>query len=320
MTVHTQSIQQITIPTPFTVGDVHIYLLKGDALSLIDAGIKTPEAWDALKTQLKACGYFPRDIEQIILTHHHPDHTGLIDQFPRVDAIVAHPDVDVWLRKDKPFFRWYETFFKTAFTRWGVPEQYVSLLDKLRAPLQYAGDGEVTATIQEGDPLPGHPDFHVFETKGHAQTHLSFLREDDGAFFAGDHLLPHIASNPLLEAPYNKENSRPKPLLEYRKNLNKCLNLPIQTFYPGHGAIFSDFHTLIPERLKKQENQAKKLLTFMAQEPQTPFQLCMQLYPHRYTKMVDLTMSQTIGLLDLLHEHHAVNRTMKDGVVYFQAL
>lgn len=319
MTVNTQSIQQLTIPTPFPVGDVHTYLLKGDTLSLVDAGVKTREAWDVLKTQLKACGYHPRDIEQIILTHHHPDHTGLVDEFPRVRSIIAHGDVDVWLRKDETFFQWYESFFITAFARWGVSGHYLASLDKLRAPLQYAGNEEVTSIIKDGDRLPGHPDFRVIETKGHAQTHLSFLRDDDGTFIAGDHLLPHMSSNPLLEAPYTKENSRPKPLLEYRMNLKKCLDLQIQTIYPGHGSPFSDFRTLITERLKKQDNRAKKLLTFMTDTALTPFQLCMRLYPHRYTKQLDLTMSQTIGLLDLLHEQQAIHQTIEDGVVYCQA-
>src|SRR5699024_2333123 len=118
------------------------YVLKNDPLSLVDAEVKTPEAWETLKTQLKKRGYYPRDIEQIILTHHHPDHTGLIEKFPNVDSVIAHSDVDVWLRKDEGFFEWYETYFKTAFKRWGVPEHYVALLDKLRAPLQFAGNGE----------------------------------------------------------------------------------------------------------------------------------------------------------------------------------
>lgn len=79
MKVLDQTISQITIPTPFAVGDVHVYLIKGDTLSLVDAGVKTKRAWEAVQTQLKELGYFPSDIEQIILTHHHPDHIGLID-------------------------------------------------------------------------------------------------------------------------------------------------------------------------------------------------------------------------------------------------
>lgn len=85
-----QTISQLTVPTPFAVGDAHVYLLKGDTLSLVDAGVKTKAAWEALKTQLRQLGYAPNDIEQIILTHHHPDHIGLIEAFPRAERIVAH--------------------------------------------------------------------------------------------------------------------------------------------------------------------------------------------------------------------------------------
>ena len=41
-------IHKIIIPTPFAVGDVNAYLVKGDALTLIDAGPKTDEALIAL--------------------------------------------------------------------------------------------------------------------------------------------------------------------------------------------------------------------------------------------------------------------------------
>ena len=34
----------LTVPTPFYVGDVNVYLIKEDPLTLIDAGPKTPEA------------------------------------------------------------------------------------------------------------------------------------------------------------------------------------------------------------------------------------------------------------------------------------
>src|SRR5690625_6240969 len=85
-----QTIHQLTLPTPFAVGDVHVYLIKGDMLSLVDAGVKTKEAWESLTHQLKQLGYRPEDIEQLILTHHHPDHIGLIEEFPRLHHISAH--------------------------------------------------------------------------------------------------------------------------------------------------------------------------------------------------------------------------------------
>jgi len=68
----TDTIYQVSIPTPFAVGNVHTYLIKGERLTLIDAGVKTDEAWEAMKYELNELGYHPNDIEQIVLTHHHP--------------------------------------------------------------------------------------------------------------------------------------------------------------------------------------------------------------------------------------------------------
>ena len=49
-------IHKISVPTPFAVGDVNSYLLKGDALTLVDVGPKTEEALVALKTGDKRSG------------------------------------------------------------------------------------------------------------------------------------------------------------------------------------------------------------------------------------------------------------------------
>src|SRR5690625_6847478 len=76
-----QTIHQLTLPTPFAVGDVHVYLIKGDILSLVDAGVKTKEAWESLQHQLKQVRYRHEDIVQHILIHHHSDHNGLFKNF-----------------------------------------------------------------------------------------------------------------------------------------------------------------------------------------------------------------------------------------------
>lgn len=317
MKVLDKTISQLTIPTPFAVGDVHVYLLKGDTLSLVDAGVKTKEAWEALKMQLKELGYFPEDIEQIILTHHHPDHIGLIEQFPRVKSIIAQKNVDLWLTRNGAFFSRYEAFFKDLFNSSGVPSEVRIDLNKLREPLHFAGKGQLTATIDEGDVLPGHEDWRVIETKGHAQSHLSFFREDDGAFIGGDHLLHHISPNPLLEPPHDGETERPKPLLQYRANMQKCLSLGIKTVFSGHGDIFSNVNELIPVQKQMQEQRAKKVHTILLEYAQTPFQICQQLFPKQYKKQLDLTMSETIGQLDYLEDEGVVEKSLEDGVYYY---
>ena len=318
MKVLDKTVSQITIPTPFAVGDVHVYLIKGDTLSLIDAGVKTKEAWDAIKLQLKELGYCPDDIEQIILTHHHPDHIGLVEMFPRLKRLIAHKNVDLWLTRNEEFFKDYEEFFRQYFLKCGIPVYLHKVLDKIRDPLQFAGEGKLTMTIAEGDYIPGHEEWKVIETKGHAQSHLSFLRKTDGVFIGGDHLLHHISPNPLIEPPINSSMERPKPMLQYRDNLKKCLDLKINTVLPGHGKVFSDTKEIIPQRLKKQEQRAAKVFSMLKEKSQTPFQLCQQIFPKQYENQIELTMSETIGQLDYLEDEGCIGKQYDDDVyVYY---
>ncbi|SFA72519.1 Glyoxylase, beta-lactamase superfamily II [Lentibacillus halodurans] len=317
MKVLDKTISQLTVPTPFPVGDTHVYLLKGDTLSLIDAGVKTKEAWEALKTQLTELGYTPHDIEQIILTHHHPDHIGLIEAFPRAETIAAHQNVDLWLTRDEAFFAQYEQFFQQFFAVCGVPEGLMPSPGELRGTLQFAGKGRLTDTLDEGDTLPGHDDWHVIETKGHAQSHLSFLRTSDGVFIGGDHLLHHISPNPLLESPGENDKDRPKPMLQYRANLIKCQSLGIDMVYPGHGDIFSDVNDVIPVRLQKQEQRANKVYQLLLENAQTPYELCEQIFPKQYEKQLSLTMSETIGQLDYLEDEGLVTKMLEDDIYVY---
>ncbi|SHF58695.1 MBL fold metallo-hydrolase [Ornithinibacillus halophilus] len=319
MQIIDETITQITIPTPFAVGDTHVYIIKGDTLSLVDAGVKTKEAWEAFKVQLKEIGYQPNDIEQVILTHHHPDHIGLVEQFPRAERMIAHKNVDLWLTRDENFFQHYENFFREFFPACGIPEKYHYLLDRLRDPLKLAGEGQLTDRIREGDVLPGHEDWKVIETKGHAQSHLSFLREKDGVFIGGDHLLNAISPNPLLEPPHDGNKERARSLVQYRQNLMKCLDLDIKQVLPGHGIVFSNVQEKIPSQMQRQEKRANKVLHLLREYSQNPFQICQQIFPMHYEKQLNLTMSETIGQLDYLEEEGLIEQSVEDGIIYYHA-
>ncbi|MFP3360212.1 MBL fold metallo-hydrolase, partial [Planococcus sp. SIMBA_143] len=92
-------------------------------------------------------------------------------------------------------------------------QRFQGIGKKLRSLLSYAGEGHLTKTLEEGDKLPGHPDWQVLNTKGHAQSHVSFYRESDGIFIGGDHLLKNISSNPVVEPPIHEGERRASPML-----------------------------------------------------------------------------------------------------------
>ncbi|MGP4074317.1 MBL fold metallo-hydrolase [Halobacillus sp. K22] len=301
------TIYQITLPTPYAVGDVHVYLLKGERLTLVDAGVKTDDAWKELKFKLNELGYCPRDIEQVILTHHHPDHMGLIEHFPNLSTVAAHPKLRPWLEREEAFFLRYEEFFHQMYKESGVPNQYFGLLKSLRKPLKWSAKGTLTLELIEGDRLPGHEEWVTIETPGHAQSHISFYRETDGTLIGGDHLLAHISSNPLLEPSYAKDRPRPRPLLQYRASMEKLLDKKIHMVYPGHGETFQNTYDLVIQRLKKQEERAHKVLNMFEEERLCAYDVCRRLFPKHVESQFGLTMSETIGQLDYLEHINSLN-------------
>lgn len=307
---------KIIIPTPFAVGDVNSYLLKGDALTLIDAGPKTPEAWSALKAGLKSANVEPADIEQVILTHHHPDHAGWVDGFENA-KLYGHPYNDLWLRRDQAFFDYHDAFYLERLKEEGVPGDLLFWTKKMKRPLNLLGDRPLDMAINEGDSLPGHPDWHVQESLGHAQSHLSFWNPEQRVMIGGDNVIAKVSSNPLIEPPLDPQEGRPKSLLQYNASLSRLLKMPIDLIYSGHGEEVRNVHELVSTRLEKQHQRAMKVLAMLDRsQEQSVYELTQQLFPHAYEKELGLTLSETIGQIDYLLEDGLIEERMDDSGIF----
>ncbi|MFZ0577514.1 MAG: MBL fold metallo-hydrolase [Psychrobacillus psychrotolerans] len=313
-------IHKIIIPTPFAVGDVNAYLVKGDVLTLIDAGPKTEEALIALTHGIKEAGYELADIEQVVLTHHHPDHAGWTDAFEKA-TILGHEYNQVWMTRDEEFLQYHDHFYLQCLKEEGVPEEYFKWVEKMRRPLNLLGSRSIDTYLYEGDILPGHPDIEVLETLGHAQSHLSFWSERTKVLIGGDLILEKISSNPLIEPPLNANDERPKSMLQYNASLKKIQQLPIEKVYSGHGNEVYNIQELVAYRLEKQKERALKVLDMMSAGEKTIFELTKQLFPKVYEKELGLTLSETIGQIDYLIEEKliTVNRNDKGILLYEQS-
>src|SRR4051812_16189435 len=68
----------VCIPLPLPhIGSVNAWLLGGDPLTLIDTGACDDEALTALEAGVRRAGVRLEDIELVLVTHHHLDHSGL---------------------------------------------------------------------------------------------------------------------------------------------------------------------------------------------------------------------------------------------------
>src|SRR3954447_12903516 len=67
---------QIPVPLPH-IKSVNAWLLRGEPLTLIDTGPYGDESYAALQAGLKDAGVRVQDLELVLVTHHHLDHSGL---------------------------------------------------------------------------------------------------------------------------------------------------------------------------------------------------------------------------------------------------
>lgn len=297
------SITKLVLPTPFRVGPVNTYIIKADAVTLVDTGPKVMDTWKELLKQLEHHGLRIQNIDQIVLTHQHTDHVGLVNEIKQIKDIpvYSHHNSIPYLVRDPAFTAMREQFFTDLYSLHGVSHE---LLIKLKETENYLRKFDepidVDGLIEEGDPLPGSDGWTVIETPGHSPDHLSLYDRTHARLIGGDHIIAHISSNAFVEPLYGTLE-RPKALVVYQQALARLLELPISTVYAGHGEEIYDVHTLINNRIRKQEERAQQLYSML--EPSlSAFALSEKLFPHLYVKELPLTMSEVIGHIDLLVE------------------
>ncbi|WP_257347956.1 MBL fold metallo-hydrolase [Pseudalkalibacillus decolorationis] len=313
-----EKIYCFTLPTPFTVGDVNVYLIAAEKLTLVDIGPKTEEAWVQFRSQIEDIGYRVEDIEQVILTHHHPDHVGLADYIKNEDVSFVSLAYNLpWLRKDQEFLTHHDQFYEKVYTEMGIQQFHKKAMSQIRRYLDYSCTITVDTVVQEGDEIAGLTGWIVLETPGHAQGHLSLFKKSEGILIGGDHVIKHISSNALIEPPPIGVEERPKTLLQYRESLKKVIEYNVKVVYAGHGEVVYNPLELVQERLIKQEERAERILSMIEAEALSGFDICKRLFPSIFLKELGLTMSETLGHLDLLESENKIDVENKNGVLFY---
>jgi len=312
----------ITLPTPFPVGPVNVYLAEGEPPTLVDTGPRYAPAREALGAALAECGYRVADLRRILLTHAHPDHCGLAAELARASGaeVLTHAANFPWLADDADARSM--AFYREVMHWAGVPVEMLTGLTRWqRGAGRYAEPVIPDRTLAEGDVLRlGGEDWHVLHTPGHAGGLICLYQPQRRLLISSDHLLRDISSNPLVEPPAPGETERPHRLVEYMAQLRRVAELDVALALPGHGLPITDPRALVRERLAFHEERARRVLETLGDGTLTVHEIASALFPALDPINYFLALSEVIGHLQWLEVEGRVIHIERDGIAHWQAL
>ncbi len=191
-------------------GVSNFYLIMGTENFLVDTGL--PGRTRELKNCLESNGKNPQDINMIVITHHHFDHTGSLDKMKRLTGAVVAVHRDDW-----PYVTG-EKIHKGPF--------FMRPLIKFMNIIYRTKPVETDVILKDGDKVG---DYTVIHTPGHTPGSICLYNPQNKVIFVGDNLR------------YNKGALIPPTerlipdILNYKKSMEKLEALDIETILTGHG-------------------------------------------------------------------------------------
>lgn len=315
---------QIPVPTPFYVGDVNVYLIKEDPLTLIDIGPKTKEAASALREGLRRHGVEIRDIRRIVLTHAHEDHCGLAKQV-RDDAKNAEILIHEW-ETGHLFGRLAHEEHKNLLLRSGVPEKVFAemrnLYEEVSLLTDSLEDGEFKLLEDEMELEFESGSLKVLHTPGHTPGSCSFHREANRTLICGDCILKRITPNPMLAPDPVDPTRRFRSLAEYLVSLARLRSLSPTLAYGGHGEPVTDFEEIFHRYVKSIDERQRRVIGLTDGSGVTAFEVAKQLFASSFNHDVHrfLAVSEAIAHLDYAESEGKVAVEVSGGVEYYRSL
>jgi len=296
---------------------VHVFLIEGRKLTLIDSGAHSEEAWELLTRELAALGYAWKDVTKVLLTHGHSDHCGMAGRIQAAGGmpILAHPQVVPMLGTPVEYWKRTRANILGFIARMGAtPEELhrakltLAAFDAVETPATQVDLLHDGATVEAGDDM-----WRILYVPGHSPSDTAFFRERDGLLIGGDALIMGINNVGVCEVQENWERTR--NMLFYPKSLQRLYDLPVTCVLAGHGEPFTDHRAAVQSRLGGAEYWKRQTLEVLKEGPVTPMEICRRVG----TRMrLPATLWHGLGACDQLEAAGEVVWSETDGIVSYR--
>jgi len=312
----------LAIPTPFYIGDVNVYLIKEEPLTLVDTGPKTKEAITALREGLARNGVKFSDIRRIILTHAHEDHCGLAKTI-RDEVKDAEVLVHSW-ETGHLFGRLSQNEHRDLIFRAGVPAEVWQRMQKFYEAFgdltDALGEGEFSELKDEAELEFASGTLKVLHTPGHTPGSCSLLREANRTLICGDCVLKRITPNPVLSPDPVDPTKRFPSLAEYLVSLARIRSLAPTFIYGGHGEPVTDFEEIFNRYVRAIDERQTRIVNLLNKNGTTAFEVANKLFPDAISEDTQrfLAISESIAHLDYAASQGKISVEMKEGMEFYR--
>jgi glyoxylase-like metal-dependent hydrolase (beta-lactamase superfamily II) len=299
---------RLRLPLPWSaVPHCNAWAVKaGDGFVLFDTGMHQADSMAQLERALEMCELRLEQVRLVVCTHAHSDHYG------QAAAVVKHTGCELWMHPNHAHMVRTAEDPEAVLTRRmdiglesGLPED---ALREYAAERGSRGSGISGVIEPDRDLLPGVSvasdlgEWSVYETPGHAPSHVCLFQAERRLLISGDHLLGRISL-------YFDYGYTPDPAGEFVNSLEVVEKLGARLCLPGHGRTFTDVHAHIRGNRELVGERLARVLDALRDGPRS----ASQIVPHVYGESLSSQnthwlLSKTLSYLTHLQLLGSVHR------------
>lgn len=270
-------------------------LAAGSGIVLIDTGIHEPGSMTQLERALHQAGYALDDVRLLACTHAHADHWG------QAAPICRRAGCELWMHPNHAHAVESASNPETSLARRievgrqsGVPEaalrRYAERMRDIPSGIAEAiePDRQLVHGVEIESDLGV---WTVYETPGHAPSHVCLFAPERRLLVSGDHLLGRISL-------YYDYGWTPDPVGEFMRSLDVVEALGARLCLAGHGKPFTDVRGHIEGNRQLVDKRLRAVTGALSDRPRTVVEIVPEIYGETLTSAnAAWLLTQTLSYL-----------------------